>query len=66
MDLEKVLAQLHADLENLDAAIASLERIQQGGRRRGRPPEWLTKTRAPGGRGKRANPGKRGTSHGQQ
>jgi hypothetical protein len=44
MDLAKVLAQLHAELENLDAAIASLERIQQGSRRRGRPPEWLHKT----------------------
>jgi hypothetical protein len=41
MDLARVLAQLHAELENLDAAIASLERIQQGGKRRGRPPEAL-------------------------
>jgi hypothetical protein len=46
MDLAKVLAQLHAELENLDAAIASLERIQQGSRRRGRPPEWLHKPRS--------------------
>lgn len=45
MDLTKVLAQLHAELENLDAAIASLERIQQGSRRRGRPPLWISKTR---------------------
>jgi hypothetical protein len=29
MDLAKTLAQLHADLENLNAAIASLERIQR-------------------------------------
>lgn len=46
MDLTKVLAQLHAELENLDAAIASLERIEQGSRRRGRPPLWISKTRA--------------------
>jgi hypothetical protein len=45
MDLAKVLAQLYAERQNLDAAIASLERIQQGNRRRGRPPEWLAKTR---------------------
>jgi BMFP domain-containing protein YqiC len=45
MDLTKVLAQLRAELENLNAAIASLERIQQGGRRRGRPPVWPAKTR---------------------
>jgi hypothetical protein len=52
MDLAKVLAQLHAELKNLDAAIASLERIQQGDRRRGRPPEGLTKTHTVGERGK--------------
>jgi hypothetical protein len=39
MDLTKVLAQLHAELANLDAAILSLERLQQEGPRRGRPPK---------------------------
>jgi hypothetical protein len=36
MDLEKVLTQLREELANLDAAILSLERLQQvsGGRRR--------------------------------
>jgi hypothetical protein len=63
MDLEKVLAQLHAELQNLDAAIESLERIQQGARRRGRPPEWLTKSRGSGVRGKRVDPEKGGTGH---
>ena len=38
MDLAKVLAQLHAELANLDAAIQSLERLQEMPRRRGRPP----------------------------
>ncbi|HEX3747740.1 MAG TPA: hypothetical protein VHW09_27580 [Bryobacteraceae bacterium] len=42
MDLNKVLAQLHEELENLDAAILSLERLQQDGRRRGRPPKALS------------------------
>ena len=42
MDLAKTLAQLHADLDNLNAAIASLERIQRerglsGLSQRGRP-----------------------------
>jgi hypothetical protein len=41
MDLSKVLAELRAELENLDAAILSLERLQQEGRRRGRPPKAL-------------------------
>ena len=38
MDLTKVLAHLHGELDNLNAAIATLERLQQGGRRQGRPP----------------------------
>jgi hypothetical protein len=38
MDLAKVLQQLRQDLANLDTAIASLERLEQTGRRRGRPP----------------------------
>ena len=42
MDLSKVLAQLRVELENLDAAILSLERLQQEGRRRGRPPKALS------------------------
>jgi len=42
MDLHKVLAQLREELENLDAAILSLERLQHEGRRRGRPPKALS------------------------
>jgi len=41
MDLSKVLTELRAELEHLDAAILSLERLQQEGRRRGRPPKVL-------------------------
>jgi hypothetical protein len=42
MDLAKVLAHLHAELDNLNAAIATLERLQQRGRRRGRPPKLVS------------------------
>ncbi len=42
MDLQKVLADLREELANLDAAIGSLERLQQEGRRRGRPPKALS------------------------
>lgn len=38
MDLSEVLAQLRQELADLDSAILSLERLQEGGRRRGRPP----------------------------
>lgn len=46
MDLGKILSQLHGELENLNEAIASLERIQQGNRRRVRQAEVSNKTRA--------------------
>ncbi|MCU1238147.1 MAG: hypothetical protein JWP63_6114 [Candidatus Solibacter sp.] len=39
MDISKVLEQLRRELEHLDAAIVSLERLQQKGLRRGRPPK---------------------------
>ena len=45
MDLSKVLAQLRAELENLDAAIISLERLQHEGKRRGRPPKAISEAK---------------------
>jgi hypothetical protein len=47
MDLAKVLNELRDELANLDAAIMSLERLQQegGARRRGRPPKVLADIR---------------------
>jgi len=42
MDFAKVLAQLHEELDNLNAAIECLDRLdQKGRRRRGRPPLLL-------------------------
>jgi hypothetical protein len=41
MDLTKVLQQLHEELENLNAAISSLERLQEAAKHRGKQPEWL-------------------------
>ena len=39
MDLSTVLTQLREELARLDAAIKSLERLQQDKPRRGRPPK---------------------------
>jgi hypothetical protein len=50
MDLAKVLAELRAELQNLDAAIASLIRLQESGKRLGRPPELVPKLSRPGRR----------------
>ena len=46
MDLGKVLADLRQELESLDAAILSLERLQQVKPRRGRPPGRRSLSRA--------------------
>jgi hypothetical protein len=43
MDINKMLAELRAERENLEQAIITLERLFAGrGRRRGRPPTWMT------------------------
>jgi hypothetical protein len=41
MDIAKVLSQLREELQAIDAAIISLERLQSGAKRRGRPPASL-------------------------
>jgi len=49
MDLAKVLAELRDELANLDAAIHSLEVLQQAGdvHRRGRPPKAVPQVPPP-------------------
>ena len=47
MDLSKVLEQLRNELENLDVAILTLERLQEKSVRRGRPPKVLAGLREP-------------------
>jgi hypothetical protein len=58
MDLAKVLAQLHAELAHLDTAIASLQRLQESDQHRGRPPEWLQKSRQKPAKAERRRPNK--------
>jgi hypothetical protein len=42
MDIGKVLEELRTELEQVDEAIMSLERMALGaGKRRGRPPAWM-------------------------
>jgi hypothetical protein len=43
MNIEKMLAELREEREGVEQAILVLERIALGrGRRRGRPPKWMT------------------------
>ena len=47
MDVDKMLAELRLEREQLEEAILTLERLARGrGRRRGRPPAWLKETQA--------------------
>ncbi len=46
MDIAKVLQELRAELQQVEEAILSLERMAAGsGRRRGRPPAWMLAAR---------------------
>ena len=43
MDVLKMLADLRQEREQIEEAIVTLERLARGrGRRRGRPPAWMT------------------------
>ncbi len=43
MDVTKILEELKAERQQIEEAIMTLERLAVGrGRRRGRPPAWLT------------------------
>ena len=53
MDVNKMLADLRQEREQIEEAILSLERLARGrGRRRGRPPAWLSQIEAPKRRGR--------------
>ena len=57
MDVLKMLADLRQERDQLEEAILTLERLARGrGRRRGRPPAWMSelkrKGRPPGSKNK--------------
>ena len=57
MDLTKMLAELRQEREQIEEAIMSLERLARGrGKRRGRPPAWMSamkrRGRPPGSKNK--------------
>lgn len=44
LDISKILDELRKELEQVEEAILSMERLAIGtGRRRGRPPAWMSK-----------------------
>jgi hypothetical protein len=49
MDVSKMLSELRLEREHLEEAILTLERLARGrGKRRGRPPTWMTRARKRG------------------
>ncbi len=49
MDVTKMLADLRQEREAIEEAILTLERLARGrGKRRGRPPAWLTEVKKRG------------------
>ena len=49
MDVTKMLADLRQEREAIEEAILTLERLAQGrGKRRGRPPAWMTELKKRG------------------
>lgn len=57
MDVTKMLAELRQEREQIEEAIMSLERLARGrGKRRGRPPAWMSalkkRGRPPGSKSK--------------
>lgn len=46
MDVNKMLQELRQEREQIEEAVLSLERLARGrGKRRGRPPAWLSEMR---------------------
>jgi hypothetical protein len=53
MDVNKILAQLRAELADTIEAIVALERLARGrGKGRGRPPAWMAEVTSPKRRGR--------------
>ena len=50
MDLNRALGDLREELQRVNAAIASLERLKSAGPKRGRPPKLPAKPPNPGTR----------------
>jgi hypothetical protein len=49
MDIIKMLAELRAEREQVEQAIMVLERMARGqGKRRGRPPAWMSQAKKRG------------------
>jgi hypothetical protein len=67
MDVTKILAELKAEREQIEEAIVSLERLARGrGKKRGRPPSWMSSTPGVEGESSQEQPKRRGRPPGSK
>jgi hypothetical protein len=65
MDVHKILGDLRREREQIEEAILTLERLATGrGRRRGRPPAWMSQLK--GAEAKASEPKRRGRPPGSK
>jgi hypothetical protein len=63
MDLNKMLAELRAERDQIEEAIIALGRLSLGAKRRGRPPLWMTQIKATEPKRRGRPPGSKNKSH---
>ena len=57
MEITKMIAELHAEREGINQAIEVMERLAMGrGKRRGRPPAWMSAIKGEDGVKRRGRP----------
>jgi len=66
MDLNKMLAELRAERDQIEEAIIALGRLSLGAKRRGRPPLWMTQIKAAEPKRRGRPPGSKNKSHGEE
>lgn len=65
MEILKTLSKLREEQRLIEEAIATLERLARGhGKRRGRPPAWMSALKQDGPKGRGRPPGSRNKANG--
>jgi hypothetical protein len=63
MDLNKMLAELRAERDQIEEAIIALGRLSLGAKRRGRPPLWMSQIKSAEPKRRGRPPGSKNKPH---
>jgi hypothetical protein len=63
MDLNKMLAELRAERDQIEEAIIALGRLSLGAKRRGRPPLWMSQIKSTEPKRRGRPPGSKNKPH---